>query len=188
MIKSILKNQYGFSFLTGYYQYEFLSIASTERTEIERAFRRREFSTSHLNWPGHVIRRSDERTPKSLVDKKLYDGSRKVGRVLLRNIVKIKHNINSIYTSAMYFAAVSSDRVMYRSMCLKCITTFERSRIEYLFITRQRTKHCCNIQAAFTKGDVSCSICWMFCGIIASKIHGSTYHWSKYISLTFLWF
>lgn len=88
----------------------------------------------HLNWPGHVIRRSDERTPKSLVDKQLNDGSRKVGRVLLRNIVEMKHNINSIYISAMSFAAEASDRVMYRSMCLKCITTFQRSLIEYLFM------------------------------------------------------
>lgn len=53
---------------------------------------------------------------------------------------------------------------MYRSMCIKCATTFQKSRTEYLYIMRQSTKHWCNIQAVFTKSDLSRPICWMLCG------------------------
>ena len=90
---------------------------------------------SQLRWVGHVVRMEDSRIPKHLLYGQLSNGSRRVGRPLLRFKDKLKANIKALKLPPDW-EGLCNDRSNWRSSCYKSLKDFEKQRLNLRTLRR----------------------------------------------------
>ena len=125
---------------------------------------------AQLRWVGHVIRMSDERTPKRLMYGRILDGGRNVGRPLLRFKDKLKYNLKSANIPISTFEVLATNRSEWRVACYKGIKGFVNSRIAHLRELRTRAKsRSTNQSEDTTTNAATCSIRGLVCKSLAGR-------------------
>ena len=94
---------------------------------------------SQLRWLGHVVRMEDDRIPKFLLYGQCSQGSRKVGRPLLRYKDRVKANIKSLGLTGDW-ENLCQNRAEWRNTLHCSLKTFEAQRQDHRNLLRQRRK------------------------------------------------
>ena len=100
---------------------------------------------SQLRWVGHIVRMEDSRIPKHLFYGQLSNGSRRVGRPLLRYKDKLKANIKAL-NLPLDWETICNDRSNWRSTCHNSLKNFEKQRQTLRTIRRLATPSSPHIQ------------------------------------------
>ena len=95
---------------------------------------------SQLRWLGHVVRMDDERIPKFLLYGECSQGSRRIGRPLLRYKDKAKANIKTLGLVDDW-ENLCQNRSDWRTMCFNSLKTFEDQRREHRNLLHERKKN-----------------------------------------------
>lgn len=107
---------------------------------------------SQFRWIGHVIRMDDSRIPKSLLYGQFAEGSRKIGRPLLRYRDKIKSNVK-VLDLQNDWENMCLDRSKWRSTMHDSLKSFETNRLSHRAAARQSRR------APPTSPQVPCPNC-----------------------------
>jgi len=94
---------------------------------------------SQLRWLGHVVRMEDERIPKYLLYGQCSQGSRKVGRPLLRYKDKVKANIKALGLIDDW-ENLCHNRAGWRATLFDSLNVFEEQRRDHRNSLRERRK------------------------------------------------